>query len=433
MPKTTREPERDTGRGPGLEGLRVLISGASVAGPALAYWLERYGCGVTVVERAAGGLRPGGQAIDVRGPALDVAERMGALERLRAHSTALRGMSVVGDDGEELYRSTEHTSSGGMLDRPDVELLRDDLARILIDAGGPGIAYRNGDSIASLTDDEDAPAVAVRFESGDEEEYDLVVGADGVHSTTRRLVFGPEEDHLVHLGNYLAVWTAPNHLGLDRWQTAYRMNAGEQAGDQLWGGMVMPVRDNTELRVYTGFQSDEPPSRVLAGSAEDHKRLLARRFADARWEMPRLLAEMWHAPDFHFDVLAQIHLDSWSRGRVVLLGDAAFCPSPASGQGTTLAMVGAYVLAGELRAAYAAGGDHRAAFRAYERELREFVAANQQLALDQLADEQTAEHGGEQDGKRSGELGGKLETPEALEDLFERVYKVTDAYTLKQY
>ncbi|KUJ67145.1 FAD-dependent oxidoreductase [Streptomyces albus subsp. albus] len=352
-----------------LTGLRVLISGASIGGPTLAYWLDRYGCAVTVVERAPA-LRPGGQAIDVRGAALEVAERMGVLERIRRHGTALRGMSVVDDDGRELFRTTERTVSGGALDSPDVEILRDDLADILYAAGGRRIEYLFGDSIGTLVQSEDE--VRVLFRGGTSRAFDLVVGADGVHSDTRRLVFGPERDHLRHLGGYLGVWTMPNRLGLDRWQVVHRT-----AGRRLWGAMVMSVRDNTQIRVHTGITTDEPPERFLPRDTEERKRLLVREYAGAGWEMPRLIHGIWDAPDFHFDSLSQIHLDSWSRGRVVLLGDAAYCGSPASGQGTTMAMVGAYVLAGELAAA---AGEHLAGLAAYERKLRPFTTANQQLA-----------------------------------------------------
>ncbi|MEU5271694.1 FAD-dependent monooxygenase [Streptomyces hygroscopicus] len=267
---------------------RVLISGASIAGPALAYWLDRYGFQVTVVERAAGP-RPGGQAIDVRGPALEVCERMGVLEEIRARRTGLRGMSMVDDAGRELFRTTGHTASGGDLSRPDIEILRDDLSSVLLAAGGDGIEYLFGDAIASLAQGPDE--VAVTFHRGRPRSFDIVVAADGVHSSTRALVFGPEENFIRHLGGYLGVWTAPNYLGLDRWQVIYEMSGG------VPGGIVMSVRDNTEARVYVGVESDEPPARILGSrTVSEQKQLLADRYKDARWEMPRLLEYMWGRP-----------------------------------------------------------------------------------------------------------------------------------------
>ncbi|MEO3868299.1 FAD-dependent monooxygenase [Nonomuraea sp. B12E4] len=353
-------------------GPRVLISGASIAGPSLAYWLDRHGFDVTVVERAPG-IRPGGHAIDVRGPALEVAERMGILHELRAQTVGMRGMSVVDGDGAELYRSTERTVSGGDLASADVEILRDDLARIIVAAGGKAIEYLFDDSIAALEQDEDE--VRVTFESGLRRSFDLVVGADGLHSHTRRLVFGPPEAFIRRLGTCMAVYTVPNFLGLDRWQVMYGI-----PGDGMRGGMVMSARDNTEARAYLMFDPAEP----IAGDYRDidgQKELVARELAGGGWHMPRLLELMRAAADFHFDSASQIHLDSWSKGRVALLGDAGYCGSPLSGQGTTMAMVGAYVLAGELKAA---GGDHAAAFTAYERELRTYVRANQEVAITNL-------------------------------------------------
>jgi 2-polyprenyl-6-methoxyphenol hydroxylase-like FAD-dependent oxidoreductase len=349
----------------------ILISGASIAGPALAYWLDRYGFDVTVVERW-NGVRPGGQAIDVRGPALDVAERMGVLDALRARSTGMRGMSMVDGDGNEVYRSTERTVSGGDLASPDVELLRDDLARIITEASGDGIEYLFDDSIAGL--EQDGGGVRVAFDSGLERSFDLVVGADGLHSNTRRLVFGPTERFITHLGTGMAVFTVPNFLGLERWQVMHQMPDGG-----LRGGMVMSVRDDTEARAYLMFDAEglEYDHRDLEGQ----RKIVARELAGDSWVMPKLLELMWTAPDFHFDSAAQIHLDAWSKGRVALLGDAGYCGSPLSGQGTSMAMVGGYVLAGELKAA---GGDHIRAFAAYEKELRPYVAANQQMAIDNM-------------------------------------------------
>ncbi|NDU75949.1 FAD-dependent oxidoreductase [Actinomadura sp. DSM 109109] len=346
----------------------VLISGASIGGPALAYWLRRYGFGVTVVE-VAPGPRPGGQAVDVRGPALEVAERMGVLDRIRERRVEMRGMSMVDGNGDEVYRSEEYTITGGDLGGADVEILRDDLSVVLADAAGDGVEYLYGDSVAGLEQGEDG--VRVIFQSGLIRTFDLVVGADGAHSTTRRLVFGPERDYLVHLGTYLSVWTAPNFLGLDRWQVFH------QVPGSSWGGGAMSVRGNEEVRVYLGFESERPIEYDHRDTAAQ-KKILAGALAGAGWVVPELLETMWDAPDFHFDSMAQVRMDSWSKGRVVLLGDAGYCGSPLSGQGTSMAIVGAYVLAGELKAA---GGDHRAAFANYERELRGYVSANQELAL----------------------------------------------------
>ncbi|AEW97877.1 MULTISPECIES: FAD-dependent monooxygenase [Streptomycetaceae] len=348
-----------------MDNRRILISGAGVAGPALAHWLTRHGFEATVVERAPGP-RPGGHPVDVRGPALEVAGRMGILDELRRRRTDMRGMSVVDADGTELYRSTEHTISGGDLDSPDVEILRDDLCAVIASVT-EGTEYLYDDSIAGMT--QDGAGVRVTFERSAPRTFDLVVGADGLHSTVRRLAFGPEADFIHHLGTYLGVFTTPNFLGLDRWQVWHRGETG--------GGCVMTARDNTELRVYAGFESAEPVAYDHRDTAA-HKRLITERLAGTGWEFPRALEYMAGAEDFHFDAMAQIRMDRWSDGRVTLLGDAGYCGSPLSGQGTSMAMVGAYVLAGELKAA---GGDHHRAFAAYEAELRDYVAANQELAL----------------------------------------------------
>ncbi|GLY48769.1 FAD-dependent monooxygenase [Lentzea sp. NBRC 102530] len=334
----------------------VLISGASIGGPALAHWLRHHGFAVTVVERYRG-MRPGGQAIDVRGPALEVIERMGLGDRLRSSSTNMRGMNVVDADGNELFRSTTHTLSGGDLSSPDVELLRDDLARMLFDAA-EGVEYLFGDSITAID------GTRVTFEKAAPRDFDVVVGADGLHSNVRRLAFGPEEDFITHLGLNLAVFTAPNFLGLDHWQTF-------QQGDVIGGG-IMSARSNSECRVYMGFNGEVDFDHR---DVDAQRALLASKFEGAGWVWPTAVKHMWEAPDFHFDSMSQIRMDSWSTGNVVLLGDAGYCGSPLSGQGTSMALVGAYVLAGEL------AKNPATAFRRYEEVLRPYVLANQEIAL----------------------------------------------------
>ncbi|NRQ33169.1 hypothetical protein HII36_15145 [Nonomuraea sp. NN258] len=342
--------------------MRVLISGVGVGGPVLAYWLRERGADVTVVERAPA-VRRGGQAIDVRGAALVVAERMGLLERIRAARTQMLGMSVVDGDGAELFRSTEETVSGGRLDSDDVELMRDDLIGLLLSAT-EGVRYRYADSIAALT--QDADGVDVTFDSGDRARYDYVIGADGLHSNVRNLVFGPERQFLRHLGMYLAIYSAPNFLGLDRWQVWHR--------DGSAGYGVYTARDNTELRINAGFESE--PIDYDYRDLDQQRGLIERHCSGLRWETPKLMEAMWRAEDFYFDAMAQVHLDRWSRGRVALVGDAGYCASPLSGQGTSLAMVGAYVLATEL------GEEPSGAFERYEERLRPFVALNQALATE---------------------------------------------------
>jgi 2-polyprenyl-6-methoxyphenol hydroxylase-like FAD-dependent oxidoreductase len=193
----------------------------------------------------------------------------------------------------------------------------------------------------------------------------------------------------------MAVCTVPNVLGLDHWQVMHQMPGGGQRG-----AMVMSARDDTEARAYFMFDAAEP-LEYDHRDAEAQKDILAEQLAGDSWEMPKLVELMRTAPDFHFDSVAQIHLDAWSSGRVVLLGDAAYCGSPLSGQGTSMAMVAGYVLAGELKAA---GGDHVAAFAAYEKELRDYVEANQQVAITNMRQRQAEQAGAEGDAEAAGAL-----------------------------
>ncbi|QUH04409.1 FAD-dependent monooxygenase [Saccharopolyspora erythraea] len=345
--------------------LNVLISGAGVAGPALAYWLRHHGFGATVVERAPA-IRTGGQPIDVRGTALDVVERMGLLDEIRRHATDMTGMSYVDPSGAELWRDTGRTLTGGDLACPDVELMRSDLVRIMHAATRHDSEYVLGDSITSITQREHD--VLVTFDHGAPRTFDLVVGADGLHSAVRGLVFGDESRFAHHLDTYLAIFSVPNFLGLDRWQV-FHQSPGKLAG-------VLSTRRNTEVRAMLGFEA--PRLDFDHRDVEGQKRLMAERFGADGWEVPRLLEEMWRAPDFFCDSMSQIRMPGWSSGRVALAGDAGYCASPLSGMGTSLALVAGYVLAGELAAA---DGDHTSAFAAYEREMRDYVRGCQELAI----------------------------------------------------
>ncbi|WP_374024969.1 FAD-binding protein [Mycobacterium sp. HNNTM2301] len=350
----------------------VLISGASVAGMTTAYWLTQHGCSVAVVERSLG-LRRGGQAIDVRGPALTVLERMslrGAADGLR---TRIRGASVVDRDGNELSRDTESTPTGGVIDSPDIELLRDDLIELLYDATKLGVEYLFYDSIAAL--DDDGTAVTATFDRGDVRRFDLVIGADGLHSNVRGLVFGPEEQFIERLGTHAAIFTVPNFLDLDYWQTWHY-------GDSTMAG-VYSARNNTEARAMLGFM--DPDLRIDYRDTEAQFAELDRRMADDGWVRPQLLEYMREASDFYFDEMSQIKMDRWSKGRVALVGDAGYCCSPLSGQGTSVALLGAYILAGELKAATQDGVvDYELAFTNYHNEFNDYVKRNQWLVVDNI-------------------------------------------------
>ena len=339
----------------------VLISGASIAGTALAYWLRKHGFTPTVVERAPA-LREGGYKIDIRGAALDVVERMGVMPAIRSVPTDVRGGTIVTAEGKQAA-SMDGDTFGGR-ESHDAEILRGDLNRILFDLTKDNVEYLFDDSIATLDDGSDG--VTVTFAGGSTRTFDLVVGADGLHSHTRSLAFGPEDKFVRDMGYYVSIFSVPNHLDLDRWEMTYvapRRTALTYATAREPGAKAMFL-----------FSADE----ITAGRRDraQQERLLTDAYAGEGWEVPRLLAGVSSSPDFYFDSLSQVHLESWSAGRVALVGDAAYCASPASGQGTSLALVGGYVLAGELAAA---GGEHTAGYAAYEREMRPFAERNQKL------------------------------------------------------
>jgi 2-polyprenyl-6-methoxyphenol hydroxylase-like FAD-dependent oxidoreductase len=349
-------------QGDTVSGTRVLVAGASIAGPALAHWLRRRGAEVTVVERAPE-LRPGGQAVDARGVAKEVIRRMGLDEAVRKARTETAGAYTVDVDGNvlETFRADDAGGDGYI---SEIEILRGDLSRVLYDDTRDGVEYVFGDRIAELI--QDADGVDVVFAGGDRRRFDLVVGADGLHSSLRAMVFGPRERFIRHLGSVLAFYSVPNEFGLDRWMLDYQ-EAGRSAG-------LRPLPDATRAMAMVSFSSAD--FDVDHRDVEAQKRLLRERMAGFGWLTPRILAHLDDTPDFYLDQIAQVVMDRWSNGRVALLGDAAFSSSPLSGGGTGLALVGAYLLAGELAAA---GGDPAAGFAGYERLMRSFVEANQEI------------------------------------------------------
>jgi 2-polyprenyl-6-methoxyphenol hydroxylase-like FAD-dependent oxidoreductase len=338
----------------------VLVCGASIAGPALAYWLHRYGFTVTVVEKAPG-VRDGGYPIDVRGTALEVVRRMGILPQLQEAHVETRLLSFLDADGSTVASLHPQTVIGGV-EGHDLEVRRGDLTRVLYRTVADEVEFVFGDSVDALT--QHAHGVDVTFRSGAQRSFDLVVGADGLHSRTRELAFGPEQQFHHYLGYCFAGFTMPNILGLSHegvlWNTVGRTAA------------LYAVRDSDEVHGLLVFARPEPPYDAFRDPAAQRD-LVAATFADDGWEIPTMVAAMRDADDLFFDVVSQIRQPGWTSGRVALVGDAASAPSFLTGQGSSLALVGAYMLAGTL----ATHRDHTEAFAAYERETRGFVELNQ--------------------------------------------------------
>lgn len=353
---------------------RVLVAGASIAGPAVAHSLSRFGAEVTVVERAPIPRR-GGQGVDVRGIAREVLRRMDLDAQVRDRGIRTRGMRIVDADGHVL--STEQADDGGG-DGSDaeIEILRGDLSAVLREAAGEQVTFRYGDYITEVN--QDADGVNVTSAAGEQARYDLVIGADGLHSGLRELVFGPHEDYVRHLGHLAAYYRVPDEFGLDGWQIVHA-EPDRHAG-------LLPIDREGDVAVATfGFHA--PDLRVDHRDVPAQKRLLQQRMASMGWWVPRMLAYLDTADDFYLGQVARVVMPAWSSGRVALVGDAAFCPSPMSGQGTGLALVGAYVLAGEL----AAGGwNPTVGFAGYERLMRSYVERDQGVVRPDSADEADA-------------------------------------------
>ena len=336
---------------------QILISGASIAGLTLAHWLARHGFEPTVVERAAA-LRTGGNGVDVRGHAGEVAQRTGIMPQVRQMAADVRGVKFVNAADRAVARVDMRD-----LDPGSVEIMRGDLVALLHEAAGAQILF--GDCIQELEQDEDG--VNVTFEKAPARRFDLVVGADGMHSQVRRLAFGPEKEFIRHKGHYFAFANADAALGEDRCVTMFN-TPGRMAGIYRSG-------NHAQARAYFAFAST--PLDYDHRDPAAHKQLVSDAFKDqSSWRTRELLESALADPDFYFDACAQVHMNSWSNGRVALVGDAAWCPSPASGAGAELALVGAYRLAGELAAA---NGHHQLAFTRYAAALRPMVTTKQQI------------------------------------------------------
>lgn len=341
--------------------MRILISGAGITGPVLGYWLNRAGYVVTVVELAARPRHSGGHAVDLYRPALAISQRMGVLPLIRESATGAEHLTLLPEGGRRTAGVALPTIFGAS-DR-HVEILRDDLSEIYYGATSGDVEYIFGDQIVELSAGGD-----VRFERAAPRRFDLVIGADGLHSTVRRLVFGEESRFSAPTGVHLAVMTVPR-MYADDGELCIHVGVGRTAG-------IYGVRHLGEARALFLFRSDREisPHHRDVSLQKEILRNAFRGFAD---DVDRWLAHLEGTSAFYFDSIAQLRMDRWSRGVVTLVGDAGYSPGPAVGGSTTLAVVGAYVLAGELARW---DGDHERAYPAYERAMAHHVRDGHRVA-----------------------------------------------------
>lgn len=399
--------------------LRVLISGGGIAGNAVALQLLRSGIRPTVVERAPAP-RPGGQAVDLRGPSRLVAERMGLMPGIRSRQLDERGMAHVDKAGRVVLRMPAE-AFGGNGAVAEIEITRGDLNQVLLDAvheaaGERGIDYRYGEHLRALR--EHAEGVTVEFASGHTGEYDLVVGADGLHSVTRRLAFGPEEQFSTYLGAYTSYFTMPTPAGIEpHWMTVYSLPGGVMVG-------LRPDADPATCKALVTIR--RPADPALRRDTAAQQRLIRDRLDGGGWRCPEITAAMATADDFYFDEMARISMPEWATGRIALVGDAGYCGSPITGQGTAMALVGAYVLTGEL----ARTPDRPAAALArYSEILRPFVETAQELPPGGVK----AMAPNSRWGIRAGRALSRVAMSRPLQPLMSRMLAATESYPLPDY
>lgn len=337
--------------------MKILVSGAGIAGLACALEFGRRGHAVTVVEQARQ-LRLTGTPIDIRGDAIEVVEKMGLLPLIAGRRIRMSEQTQFVDSRGERIGPMPIAEISDSVD--DIEILRADLVRILADAVPDTVTIRFGEAITALTHGD--TDIDVQFASGRSARYDLVVGADGQHSATRRLVFGPDDQCLRHLGVYFALAELSGEAQADVPNSIYNV-PGRMAGVFRYGGKTVAVFEF--LSETLGYDRKD---------LDAQKKILVDAFADDRsWRIPELLDSACADPALYFAAASQIHLRSWHRGRVVLVGDAGYCAAFLSGRGTSLALTGAHFLAEELDR----DGNHTAAFARYEARQRPYVTAAQ--------------------------------------------------------
>ena len=335
-----------------------MVIGASIAGPAVCYWLKKFGFSPTLIERNDI-LSKGGYAIDVRGIAIDVVKRMGIYEKICDMRTQLETGYYVDANGNIVLK--EQGEKFGFRQGEEVEIVRGDLVEILMQSIKDIPCYFSQaiDRIEQYDE-----TVKVTFKNGRTENYDLIIGADGVHSSTRGIIFADDEYDLIDLGYYISVFSIPNYLNLNRSGIYFELNQKS-----------IHIASDKNLNVaFAGFMFRSSQKLDNIRNEKEQKSLLKNTFLNLGWESNKLLELMDDSNDFYFDAIMQVKMKSWTKGRVVLVGDSGYCASPLSGQGTSLALAGAYILAGELKAS---GGNYSTAFKQYNTLMRPYVEANQ--------------------------------------------------------
>lgn len=343
----------------------ILICGAGIAGPALAYWLKRYGFEPTLIERAPS-FREGGYMIDVWGTGYEILQRYGLLDAARARGYIFDRLQFVDEQGREVSGFGGDIFRGAFGNR-FFSVPRGDLAHVLYETVEGQVETIFGTTIRTLHDD--ARGVSVELANGETRRFDLVVGTGGLHSPVREMVFGPEKAFEKYLGYCAASFITTGYPHRD--EATYMSYA--QPGRQI---SRYAMRDGKTAFLFV-FVSDAPP-RIAPHDTVAQKRLLHEIFGNDGWECPEILQRLDASDELYFDPVSQIRLPQWTRGRVALLGDAAYCPSLLAGAGSAFAMLGAYVLAGEL---HRARGDHGIAFSLYQAKLAGFMRRQQDNAV----------------------------------------------------
>ncbi|TPO12626.1 FAD-binding domain [Mesorhizobium sp. B1-1-5] len=340
----------------------VLISGGGIAGPALAFWLAAAGFRPTLIEQAPQ-LRTGGYVIDFWGLGYDIASWMGVEADVNRVGYHVREMRIVGENGKRVAGFGTDVF-GELTNGRYVTLARSDLSRLLFEKIKDTTDIMFGNEIVGL--EEKSESVRVQLKRGGERDYALVIGADGLHSGVRRLAFGARQQFEKKLGYAVAAFEVEGYRPRD--EDVYLMYG---LPGRMLGRFTLHGNRTLFLFVFTVEESPLPTALDL------QKEMLRKKYADGGWECPRILEELGHTDELYFDSVSQIRMSRWSKGRVVLTGDAAFCVSLLAGQGSALAMISAYILAGEL---LKADGRHEEAFSSYEALLRNYIRAKQQGA-----------------------------------------------------